>query len=125
MGESGCGKTTLGRTILRLIEPTSGEIIFNGRDIRKLSVGEMRHMRREMQIIFQDPFSSLNPRKTIAETIEEPILLAGLIQDSDKRFMRVLDLMDTVGLPIASSTPIPTSSTAAAASASASPGPWP
>lgn len=98
VGESGCGKTTMGRTILRLIEPTDGQIIFNGTDVRGLSSEEMRHMRREMQLIFQDPFSSLNPRKTIAETIEEPILLAGLIPDSDKRFMRVLDLMDTVGL---------------------------
>lgn len=98
VGESGCGKTTMGRTILRLIEPTDGQIIFNGTDVRGLSSEEMRHMRKEMQLIFQDPFSSLNPRKTIAETIEEPILLAKLIPDSDKRFMRVLDLMDTVGL---------------------------
>jgi oligopeptide/dipeptide ABC transporter ATP-binding protein len=98
VGESGCGKTTMGRAILRLIEPTSGEILFNGKDVRGLSASEMRQMRREMQLIFQDPFSSLNPRKTIAETIEEPILLAGLIPDTDKRFMRVLELMDTVGL---------------------------
>jgi peptide/nickel transport system ATP-binding protein len=98
VGESGCGKTTLGRTILRLIEPTSGELFFDGKDVRKLSASDMRSMRREMQIIFQDPYSSLNPRKTIAETIEEPIRLAGLIQDGDERFMRVLELMDTVGL---------------------------
>ena len=98
VGESGCGKTTMGRAILRLIEPTAGEIIFNGEDIRKLGPAGMRHKRREMQLIFQDPFSSLNPRKTVAETIEEPIILAKLIPDSDERFMRVLDLMDTVGL---------------------------
>lgn len=98
VGESGCGKTTMGRTVLRLIEPTDGQILFNGTDVRGLNAEEMRRMRREMQLIFQDPFSSLNPRKTIAETIEEPILLAGLIPDSDQRFMRVLDLMDTVGL---------------------------
>ena len=98
VGESGCGKTTMGRVILRLIEPTSGEILFNGEDILTLNEEQMRYKRREMQLIFQDPFASLNPRKTIAETIEEPIALAGLIPDSDQRFMRVLDLMDTVGL---------------------------
>jgi oligopeptide/dipeptide ABC transporter ATP-binding protein len=98
VGESGCGKTTTGRAILRLIEPTSGEIIFSGQDVLKLSKKEMRIMRRHMQLIFQDPFSSLNPRKTIAQTIEEPIILAGLIPDKNKRFMRVLELMETVGL---------------------------
>ena len=98
VGESGCGKTTLGRTILRLVEPTSGQILFDDVDITTLNAREMRYKRREMQLIFQDPFSSLNPRKTIAETIEEPIILAKLIPDSDKRFMRVLDLMDIVGL---------------------------
>ena len=98
VGESGCGKTTTGRAILRLVEPTSGEIIFDGTDIMALNKDEMRNMRKQMQLIFQDPFSSLNPRKTIAETIEEPILLAKLEPDRDKRFMRVLDLMDTVGL---------------------------
>ena len=98
VGESGCGKTTTGRAILRLIEPTSGEIIFDGFDIMKLRKKEMYQMRRHMQLIFQDPFSSLNPRKTIAETIEEPIILANLIPDKDERFMRVLELMETVGL---------------------------
>jgi oligopeptide/dipeptide ABC transporter ATP-binding protein len=98
VGESGCGKTTAGRAILRLIEPTGGEINFDGKDIMKLSKGELLRMRRHMQLIFQDPFSSLNPRKTIAQTIEEPIILSKLIPDSDKRFMRVLELMETVGL---------------------------
>ena len=98
VGESGCGKTTIGRAILRLVEPTSGSVIFGGVDIPKLNKQEMRHMRRNMQLIFQDPFSSLNPRKTITQTIEEPIILANMIPDPDKRFMRVMELMDTVGL---------------------------
>ena len=98
VGESGCGKTTIGRAILRLVEPTSGSVIFDGVDILKLNKREMRHMRRNMQLIFQDPFSSLNPRKTITQTIEEPIIVANMIPDPDKRFMRVMELMDTVGL---------------------------
>lgn len=98
VGESGCGKTTLGRVILRLVEPTDGSIIFDGVDVLKLGKKEMQKMRKDMQLIFQDPFSSLNPRKTISQTIEEPIVLANLIPDKDKRFMRVLELMDIVGL---------------------------
>ena len=98
VGESGCGKTTTGRAVLRLIEPTGGEILFDGQDLMKKSKREMRYMRRYMQLIFQDPFSSLNPRRTIAETIEEPIILANLIPDRDRRFLRVLELMETVGL---------------------------
>jgi len=98
VGESGCGKTTVGRAILRLLEPTSGEILFDGQDITQLSKNKLRYMRRHMQFIFQDPFSSLNPRKTVSETIEEPILLAKLIPNKDKRFIRVLELMETVGL---------------------------
>jgi len=98
VGESGCGKTTAGRAILRLIEPTGGEINFDGVDIVKLKKKELLQMRRHMQLIFQDPFSSLNPRKTILQTIEEPIILTKLIPDKDKRFMRVLELMETVGL---------------------------
>jgi len=98
VGESGCGKTTAGRAILRLIEPTGGEINFDGIDIVKLKKKELLQMRRHMQLIFQDPFSSLNPRKTIIQTIEEPIILTKLIPDKDKRFMRVLELMETVGL---------------------------
>lgn len=98
VGESGCGKTTVGRAILRLEEPTSGQVLFNGTDVTGLNKEEMRHMRRNMQLIFQDPFSSLNPRKTVFQTIEEPIKLAHLVPDRDNRFMRVLELMDTVGL---------------------------
>ena len=98
VGESGCGKTTTGRAILRLEEPTAGEVFFEGRDVTKLSKREMVKLRTEMQLIFQDPFASLDPRKTISQAIEEPIILSGQIKDKDARFRRVLDLMDTVGL---------------------------
>ena len=98
VGESGCGKTTIGRSILRLVEPTDGEVIFEGTDITKVGTGELRRLRKEMQIIFQDPFSSLNPRITVSQAIEEPIRLAGIIPDRNKRFQRVLELMETVGL---------------------------
>ncbi len=98
VGESGCGKTTAGRSILRLVEPTSGEVWFEGKETTHMGKEEMRNLRRDMQIIFQDPFSSLNPRKTISQAIEEPIALAGMIHNRNKRFMRVLELMETVGL---------------------------
>ena len=98
VGESGCGKSTTGRVILRLIEPTSGSIKFDGIDICSLSNREMRKMRQRMQLIFQDPFASLNPRKTILQTIEEPLKLLGKYPDSDARFRRALEVMETVGL---------------------------
>lgn len=98
VGESGCGKSTTGRAILRLIEPTSGEVLFEGKDIGKLSDSEMRKKRTEMQIIFQDPFSSLNPRKTISETIAEPLKLNRILNNSKDRMNRVLEIMETVGL---------------------------
>ena len=78
VGESGCGKSTTGRAVLRLIEPTSGEVFFEGKDIVKLSGGEMRKKRKDMQIIFQDPFSSLDPKKTVSQAISEPIRIAYL-----------------------------------------------
>jgi ABC-type oligopeptide transport system ATPase subunit len=99
VGESGCGKTTMGRLLLRLIEPTSGHIFFDGRDITKLNRGEMRDLRPRMQIIFQDPESSLNPRMRIGESIAEPFRLGlrGKICSSEIR-ERVLKLVDIVGL---------------------------
>ena len=98
VGESGCGKSTTGRVILRLLEATDGEILFDGKDIRKLSSSEMRHMRREMQIIFQDPFSSLDPRKTVSQIIAEPLKINKIITNKNQLIERVLELMETVGL---------------------------
>jgi len=85
VGESGCGKTTAGRTILRLVEPTAGSVIFEGRDIFSLGETEMRGLRRNMQIIFQDPYSSLNPRMTVGSMLEEPLLVHGPEGDEQAR----------------------------------------
>lgn len=96
VGESGCGKSTLGRTILRLVEPTEGEIIFEGRNIEKLNQREMRMLRKDMQIIFQDPFSSLDPRKTVSQIISQPIQLyktANSRQEIDREVQRLMDLV--------------------------------
>lgn len=98
VGESGCGKSTTGRVILRLIEATDGEITYRGIKIRDLKSNQMRELRKEMQIIFQDPFSSLDPRMTVSEIIEEPIKLNKIIKNKKERFDRVLELMDLVGL---------------------------
>ena len=98
VGESGCGKSTTGRVILRLLEPTSGEIIFEGKDVSKLSKKEMRHMRKDMQIIFQDPFSSLDPKKTVSQIIAEPIIENKILKGKHAIEERVLELMETVGL---------------------------
>ena len=98
VGESGCGKSTTGRAILRLHEPTGGQVLFEGQDVAKLSPAELRHKRKEMQIIFQDPFSSLNPRKTVSQTIEEPLKLHGIIPNKEDRLQKVLETMETVGL---------------------------
>jgi oligopeptide/dipeptide ABC transporter ATP-binding protein len=98
VGESGCGKTTLGRCVLRLVEPTSGQILYKGHDITKLSAGEMRKLRRNMQIIFQDPYASLNPRMTVEDILGEPLDIHGLYQGKNERKQRILKLLDLCGL---------------------------
>ena len=101
IGPSGCGKSTLGRTIIRLQEPTEGTVLFEGKNISALNQKELCKQRREMQMIFQDPFSSLNPRRTVSQLIAEPIILNKLITGKDKKERieaRVLELMETVGL---------------------------
>jgi peptide/nickel transport system ATP-binding protein len=97
VGESGSGKTTAGRSILRLIEPTAGEILFNGVDIAKLPKGKMREYRKEMQIIFQDPFASLNPRMSVGDIIGEAMTIHNLARGKTKE-QRVADLLDRVGM---------------------------
>ena len=98
VGESGCGKSTTGRAILRLIEPSSGQVLFEGQDVLKLNKTQMRRLRCDMQIVFQDPYSSLDPRKSVSELISEPIRLHHLIRDKQQMQQRVLELMETVGL---------------------------
>jgi oligopeptide/dipeptide ABC transporter ATP-binding protein len=97
VGESGCGKTTVGRTILRLLEPTAGSIVFDGTDLTRLGREEMRTLRRNMQMVFQDPQSSLNPRMTIKSIVGEPLLVNAIARGRDLEH-RVLDLLETVGL---------------------------
>ena len=98
VGESGCGKSTLGRTILRLLEPTSGEILYNGQNIVDYSTKQMKEMRKKMQIIFQDPFTSLNPRMSVSEIIAEPMITTRTLKNNTERLDRVYQLMETVGL---------------------------
>ncbi|MBL4578482.1 MAG: ABC transporter ATP-binding protein [Flavobacteriales bacterium] len=101
VGESGCGKTTLGRSILRLEEPMSGEIIYGGTDIMKLSKSELRSLRKEVQIIFQDPYSSLNPRITIGEAIIEPMNVHGILASPKERKDRVIEILERVKMDAA------------------------
>ena len=98
VGESGCGKSTLGRTILHLLEPTGGTMRFNGKDITQVSSKELAQLREHMQIIFQDPFSSLNPRMTVSEILVEPLIISGKFTREEIEKKRV-ELLDTVGLP--------------------------
>jgi len=144
VGESGCGKTTTGRVILRLMEPTSGEASFEGRDIFKLKKEELRLLRRNMQIIFQDPYSSLNPRMTVGDIVGEPLEIHNLARGKEK-LRRVQELLEIVGLAPyhanryragcrncwrssawrpTTPTATRTSSPAGSGSASASPGRW-
>ncbi len=97
VGESGCGKSTLGRSILRLVEPTDGQVLFRGKDLAHLSHNELRRQRRHFQMIFQDPYASLNPRMTVSEIIAEPIDTFKLAKGSE-RLARIRELMETVGL---------------------------
>lgn len=98
VGESGCGKSTLGRTILRLTPATEGQILYNGRDILSYNPHQLRELRREMQIIFQDPYSSLNPRMTVSELIAEPLVVNKVMKNKNQLKERVKELMETVGL---------------------------
>ena len=96
VGESGCGKSTLGRVVLRLIEPSAGRVLFAGEDLGRLSLPALRRKRSAMQIIFQDPYSSLNPRMTVGQTLTEPLMLHGLARGRERE--RVAELLHTVGL---------------------------
>jgi oligopeptide/dipeptide ABC transporter ATP-binding protein len=97
VGESGCGKTTLGRTIIKLLEPTEGKIIFNGQDISRFSRKQMREVRRELQIVFQDPYASLNPRMTVREIVAEPLRVHRMYRGREGK-LRIDELLRTVGL---------------------------
>ena len=101
VGESGCGKSTLGRTILRLHEATSGEVYYRGENILKYNRPRMKELRREMQMIFQDPYESLNPRMTVSQAIQAPLVIQKVYKSSDHVGLekKTLEMMDLVGLP--------------------------
>jgi len=99
VGESGCGKTTAGRCILQLERPTSGEVVFEGRNLTALAESELRAVRRRIQVIFQDPYSSLNPRMTVGDMLAEPLAVHGIVPDARARAERVQELLAHVGLP--------------------------
>ena len=99
VGESGCGKTTVGRCLLRLIEPTSGEVVFDGQDVRALNSGDLRALRRRMQIVFQDPYASLNPRMKVGDIIGEPLVIHRIGTKTEQRD-RIVELLRVVGLDV-------------------------
>src|SRR5262245_52472702 len=98
VGESGCGKTTTGRSILQLERPTSGQVIFEGRDLTAIGDAELRAVRRRMQVIFQDPYASLNPRMTVGQILAEPLAVHGIVPDRGARSARVRELLGHAGL---------------------------
>ena len=98
VGETGCGKSTTARLIMRLLEPTAGTVRFDGNEITHLKGGKLKAVRRELQMVFQDPYSSLNPRKTVGSIVAEPFAIHGLYSDRAERRKKVSELMDTVGL---------------------------
>ncbi len=98
VGESGCGKSTTGRCIMRLYNPTSGKVVFDGKDVSKMNHAELKRMRRDMQFIFQDPYASLNPRMTIGEIVSEPLVIHGEMPNKSERMKFVAELLDQVGL---------------------------
>ena len=98
VGESGCGKSTTGRCIMHLTRPTSGTVLFEGKDVSKMSKKELKEMRRHMQFIFQDPYASLNPRMTIGEIVSEPLIIHNVMPDAKEREKYVRELLDVVGL---------------------------
>lgn len=125
VGESGCGKSTLGRTILRMTNPTSGEILFDGKDITGFTAKQVKHMRTDMQMIFQDPYSSLDQRMSITQLIEEPLIIHHVSKSKAERKKRVEELMDTVGIARRFANSYPHGAgRRAAASGWSSPGRW-
>ena len=125
VGESGCGKSTLGRCLVRLHDTTSGKIIYNGKDITHIEGEELREMRRKIQIIFQDPFASLNPRMTIGAILEEPLIIHNLFNSAKERQDRIHELIDLVGLRREHLNRYPHEFSGGQVNVWASPAPWP
>lgn len=125
VGESGCGKSTLGRVLIHLLDSTEGQILFNGQDITKAGKAEIKELRKDMQMIFQDPYSSLNPRMTVKEIIGEPLQIYKICKTKQEYEERVQRLMQVVGLAERVAKSYPHELDAAAARELASGGPWP